>query len=121
MSSRSGEITTRRHLPTLSLRALKIYITAKDQGVSSLSSLQPVPVFVYIGSTFNIAVQTLKRTATTIKLRFIMTNVSLAFISHFGVVVQGADSIVDCKYGLVLEGFTTECIMKCYAEFDWLG
>jgi hypothetical protein len=57
-------------------------------------------VFVFIGSTFPITVETLKRTTSTIKLRFTMINVSLADISHIGVVVQGVESIADCKYRL---------------------
>ena len=75
-----------------------MYVSAKDYGNPSLSSLKPVPVYVLIGSTFSITVKTLSRTATTIKLRFTIVNASLADISHIGIVVQEADSIVDCKY-----------------------
>ena len=93
-----GEITTKRALPKTSLLVLRMYVSAKDHGNPSLSSLKPVPVYVLIGSTFSITVKTLSRTATTIKLRFTIVNASLADISHIGIVVQEADSIVDCKY-----------------------
>ena len=94
---RSGEITTRRSLPPISLLALKVYVSAKDQGNPSLSSLKPVPVYVLIGSTFPITVKMLGRTATTITLRFTLVNATLADVSHIGIVVQEADRIYDCK------------------------
>ncbi|XP_028395057.1 cadherin-related tumor suppressor-like [Dendronephthya gigantea] len=100
IDSRSGEITTIRPLPTTSLLALKIFVSAKDHGnPERRSSLNPVPVFVIIGRVFAIQVETLRRTTTTITLRFTMLNVSLADISHIGVVVQAIESIAD--YGEV--------------------
>ena len=94
---RSGEITTRRSLPPISLLALKVYVSAKDQGNPSLSSIKPVPVYVLIGSTFPITVKMLGRTATTITLMFTLVNATLADVSHIGIVVQEADRIYDCK------------------------
>ena len=85
-------------LPTISLLALKIFISAEDHGKPSLRTLKPVPVFVFIGSTFSITVDKLKRSTTTMKLKFIMANVSLEDIGYIGVVVQGADRIANCKY-----------------------
>ncbi|CAB4028446.1 syntaxin-binding 5-like [Paramuricea clavata] len=96
--SRTGELKTREHLPATSLLALKIYISANDHGTPLLFSSKPVPVFVFIGSTFPITVETVKRTTSTIKLRFTMINVSLADISHIGVVMQGVENITDCKF-----------------------
>lgn len=77
---------------------MKIYVSAKDHGTPPLSSVKPVLVVVYIGTVFPITVTTLKQTTTTIKLRFTMVNITLDDISHIGVVVQGTDSIADCKY-----------------------
>ena len=96
--SRTGLITTKRFLPVKSLHVLKFFVGARDEGKPSMSSLNDVPVFVVMGSTFTIAVKSLWKTTTEIWLRFTMVNVSLADVSHIGIVAQESDNIAECEY-----------------------
>lgn len=95
INSRTGLITTKRLLPIESLTVLKCFISARDEGIQSLSSLNDIPLYVIMGSTFSFTVQQLERTTSDMRLLFTMVNVSLEHVNHIGVVVQEVDSIND--------------------------